>query len=164
MSFNQFPHAPQPLLPMQHARTPSTESMAMPVHPLLRPLPSSRLPDETYHESGSPNGKDEYRNNLHQLLNSERWAHHRTMHSLRQECARRAQLEQQIGNIRSECQGMANGWAVSARNLMMCESERLELIRQLNIVRSELESCQAALHESIEKVKYHTYSECSMLT
>jgi hypothetical protein len=86
MAFTQFPNTP--LAEMPPLKTP-TRSEHLPAHPLLHSLRSSRTcQDNTENEADFvPELLSDYRNSLAQLLNSERWAHHRTMQTLRTEIA-----------------------------------------------------------------------------
>jgi len=56
----------------------------------------------------------DYRTSLHQLLDSERWEHHRTMQALKVEVSRRQQLEQHSKHVKTEYQGLSNGLAYTA--------------------------------------------------
>jgi hypothetical protein len=79
-----------------------------------------------------------------QLLNAERWAHHRTLIALRNEIARRDQLDQQIALLKQECQAMGNEWSAATKNFVQCDAERLDLVREVQSLRSELEAWQFA--------------------
>ena len=101
MPFNNFPHAPQlPPLLMRSAST--AERPALPLHPLLQPMRSSRSQAEPVDNIDSAEEPDEH-HSTQQLLNAERWAHHRTLIAFRNEIARRDQLDQQIAVLKQEC-------------------------------------------------------------
>ena len=121
------------------ARTDSNTTL--PSHPLLQPLRSSRALLEADDDGTSPSSAlTTYRTSLHELLDSERWAHYRTMQTLKGEIGRREQLERQLTYMRTEYQGLANSLARSAHNLMQCDAERIDLIRQVTSLRGELEN------------------------
>lgn len=104
-------------------------------------------------ESTTPsNALTNYRTSLHELLDSERWAHHRTMQTLRAEAGHREQLERQLTYMRNEYQGLSNSLARSAHNLMMCDAERINLIGQVTSLRGELENWQRAYNQAMEEV------------
>ena len=140
MPFTEFPHAPH--LPHTHMQDPSAPVRpSLPLHPLLRPLPSSR-PYE------SPTDARSLRDHsIQQLLHAERCAHRRTLFTLRNELSRRDQLEQQIVCTRKECQVLAMEWSTATNHLMQCDTERLELAREVQALRVELESWKLAYQE-----------------
>jgi chromosome segregation ATPase len=80
-------------------------------------------------------------------LNAERWAHHRTLITLRNETARRDQLDQQILSLKQECQALASEWSAATKNFVQCDGERLDLVREVQSLRSELEAWQFAYQE-----------------
>lgn len=121
----------------------SGEKPVLPLHPLLRPLRSSR---PYAGQSDGQQSPDEERD-TQQLLNAERWAHHRTLFTLRNELARRDQLEQQIAQLRHEYQAMASEWSGTANSLAQCDTERLHLAYEVQALRGELESWQFAYQE-----------------
>lgn len=147
MPFTEFPHRPQ-LAPLVTTKTKCEEETTLPLHPLLRPLRSSRPYPQPADGVQSPDEPSD----TQRLLNSERWAHHRTLFTLRNELARRDQLEQQIASIRQESQVVALEWSAATKNLLQCDSERLELLREVQSLRGELESWQIAYQEIIETV------------
>lgn len=137
------------------ASVPTTGFPALPRHPLLRPLRSSRAYEECVAGNEDPTtgiALNAYRTSLHQLLDSERWAHHRTMQSLKAEIGHRKQLERQLSYVRAECQGLANGLAYSAQNLMHCDAERIEMIRQVSGLREEVVGWQIAYNQALQEV------------
>lgn len=150
MPFTEFPHRPQ-LPPLATKETKQGEETALPLHPLLRPLRSSRQYSQPTDGVQSPDEPSD----TQQLLNSERWAHHRTLFTLRNELARRDQLEQQIASIRQESQAVALEWSAATKNLLQCDSERLELLREVQSLRGELESWQIAYQDIVETVCIH---------
>lgn len=142
MPFTDFPHAPQlPPLLMRSAST--AERSALPLHPMLQPMRSSRSYAEPTEHGDSPE-EPEQRYSLQQLLNAERWAHHRTLITLRNETARRDQLDQQIFLMKQECQALSSEWSAATKNFVQCDAERLDLVRELQSLRSELETWQLA--------------------
>lgn len=155
MPFTNFPHAPDataPQLPPLLMRTASTaERPALPLHPLLQPMRSSRSYAERTEHAESPDEPDQ-RRNIHQLLNSERWAHHRTLVTLRNETARRDQLDQQILFMKQECQALASEWSAATNNFVQCDAERLELVREVQSLRSELDTWKIAYEELVGAV------------
>ncbi|KAM0715417.1 hypothetical protein Q7P37_008915 [Cladosporium fusiforme] len=147
MPFTDFPHAPAPQLPPLLMRSASTaERPALPLHPLLQPIRSSRSYAEPAEHAESPDEPDQ-RRSIHQLLNSERWAHHRTLVTLRNETARRDQLDQQILFLKQECQALASEWSAATNDFVQCDTERLELVREVQSLRSELETWKLACKE-----------------
>ncbi|KAM0719001.1 hypothetical protein Q7P37_004906 [Cladosporium fusiforme] len=107
---------------------------------------SSRPYAEPTEHAESPDEPDQ-RRSTHQLLNSERWAHHRTLVTLRNETARRDQLDQQILFLKQECQALASEWSAATNNFVQCDTERLELVREVQSLRSELETWKLAHQE-----------------
>lgn len=152
MPFTDFPHAPQlPPLLMRSAST--AERPALPLHPLLQPIRSSRSCAESPEHADSPEGSDQ-RHNIQQLLNSERWAHHRTLVTLRNETARRDQLDQQILFMKQECQALASEWSAATKNFVQCDAERLDLVREVQVLKSELDAWQFAYQNVMGEVKF----------
>lgn len=146
MPFTDFPHAPQlPPLLMRSAST--AERSALPLHPLLQPMRSSRSCAEPTEHADSPEEFDQHHSNIQRLLNAERWAHHRTLITLRNEIARRDQLDQQIALVKQECQALSNEWSAATKNFTQCDTERLDLVREVQSLRSELEAWQLAYQE-----------------
>jgi hypothetical protein len=92
---------------------------------------SSRSYTERVEDVDSPEEFDQHLS-IQQLLNAERWAHHRTLITLRNETARRDQLDQQI---------------LATKNFVQCDGERLDLVREVQSLRSELEAWQFAYQE-----------------
>lgn len=180
MPFTEFPHAPAPHPPVTHAPAPhapapqlppllmrsasTAERPALPLHPLLQPMRSSRSYVEQTEQAESPDEPDQ-RRSTHQLLNSERWAHHRTLVTLRNETARRDQLDQQILFLKQECQALASEWSAATSNFVQCDTERLELVREVQSLRSELETWKLAHQErsgavNIQSAYATKYSTC----
>lgn len=145
MPFTDFPHAPQ-LPPLRMPSASTAERPALPLHPLLRPMRSSRSCAEPTEPAESPDEPDQ-RRSIHQLLNSERWAHHRTLVTLRNETARRDQLDQQISLMKQECQALTSEWSAATKNFVQCDAERLDLVREVQSLKSELETWQLAYQE-----------------
>jgi hypothetical protein len=145
MPFTEFPHVPQlPPLLMRSAST--AERSALPLHPLLQPMRSSRSYAEPTEHVDSPEESDPHLS-IQQLLNAERWAHHRTLITLRNETARRDQLDQQILSLRRECQALASEWSAATKNFVQCDAERLDLVREVQSLKSELEAWQLAYQD-----------------
>ena len=147
--------------PLRDVTTPIAVHPTLPRHPLLRPLRSSRVYDESGNgddDMATSTALDSYRTSLYQLLDSERWAHHRTMQALKAEIGHREQLERQISYVKAECQRLANGLACSAQNLMHCDSECIEMIRQVSVLRDEVASWQAAYSQAILEVRHTIFT------
>jgi hypothetical protein len=107
---------------------------------------SSRSYTERVEDVDSPEEFDQHLS-IQQLLNAERWAHHRTLITLRNETARRDQLDQQILSLKQECQALASEWSAATKNFVQCDGERLDLVREVQSLRSELEAWQFAYQE-----------------
>ena len=145
MPFAEFPPGPQ--LPPLLVRSASTaERSALPLHPLLQPMRSNRPYAEPTERADSPEEPSQHLS-TQQLLNAERWAHHRTLIALRNEIARRDQLDQQIALLKQECQAMGNEWSAATKNFVQCDAERLDLVREVQSLRSELEAWQFAYQD-----------------
>lgn len=67
--------------------------------------------------------------------------------ALRNEIARRDQLDQQIALLKQECQAMGNEWSAATKNFVQCDAERLDLVREVQSLRSELEAWQFAYQD-----------------
>ena len=145
MPFAEFPPAPQlPPLLMRSAST--AERPALPLHPLLQPMRSSRPYAEPTECADSPEEPSQHLS-TQQLLNAERWAHHRTLIALRNEIARRDQLDQQIALLKQECQALGSEWSAATKTFVQCDAERLDLVREVQSLRSELEAWQFAYQD-----------------
>jgi hypothetical protein len=159
MPFTEFPYGPQ-LPPHTHMQDPTALGASLPLHPLLRPLPTSR-PYESPTDARSPRD-----HNIQHLLHAERCAHRRTHFTLRNELSRRDQLEQQIVSTRKECQALAMEWSTATKHLMQCDTERLELAREVQALRLELEGWKVVYKEMHSAVgglfgmSYVNYTDC----
>jgi len=107
----------------------------MPVHPHLHPLKHSR--DATDADK-QPTNLPRSRHDLHVILNSERWTHHRSLNHLRLE---RERLLSDIESLKKECSAWATAWHTANSELLRCQSLRIEQTQKF-----QEHSCE--LHES----------------
>lgn len=74
------------------------------------------------------------------------------MQTLKAEIGHREQLERQLSYVKAECQRLANGLAYSAQDLMHCDAERIEMIRQVTSLREEVVGWQTAYNQALQEV------------
>ncbi|KYG41994.1 hypothetical protein M433DRAFT_137602 [Acidomyces richmondensis BFW] len=86
----------------------------------------------------------QYQSNLHELLNSERWKHGRTIHNLHNETRRREQVEKELEEAKRQCRTLSKSLKSCVDDLNCYETGRFGLCQEIKNLREEIESLRAA--------------------
>ncbi|KAK3066281.1 hypothetical protein LTR53_017440 [Teratosphaeriaceae sp. CCFEE 6253] len=101
----------------------------MPAQPHLHDVKRSR-------EAGDlPSPSPEARTDLHQILNAERWSHHKILHYMDEE---RQRLFVHVENQRKESEAWAIAWHTANSELLRCHAMRIEQTKKLQELRREV--------------------------
>ncbi len=140
-----------------------TGTSAVPVHPHLHPIRSSRVASSDTPSKGVFNSTlTEYRINLYKTLDSERWGHQGTVNRLKTEQSRRESAEKDIETLKQQlraqeldCESLRHRVKSSDQIILERDTERFSLYQEVIRLHAELHNLQAANESLLLTVRYH---------
>ena len=94
------------------------------------------------------------RSSLYRLLDSERWAHVKTVNQLKTEVLRRENAERELEYLKKGCEQLQLSLQSSSKTILNLNEERFNLYQEVVRLRAELLKCQADQRNSFLDVNH----------
>ena len=114
-------------------------------HAHFHPLPNS----QTYFQNPSTDNLSCHRGELLNILNSERWGHHRMVHYLHEEVE---STKQEVEHLRNDCDSWAVAWTTCNNKLLHCEADRLNILQENVALRAAIQNLQSTQQILLQEV------------